>query len=85
MNDTIENIKGTRGLGPSPSLAISRQTVWDGQLSLGMNGESTRCQCVIKVAYIGVLIHSSACNKDRAARGCWEKWQVSWRLGEALH
>ena len=49
-----------------------------------MNGESTQRQFVVKVAYIGVLIHSSACNKDRAAGGNWGKWQVRSRLGEAI-
>ena len=49
-----------------------------------MNGESTQRQFVVKVAYIGVLIHSSACNKDRAAGGCLGKWQVSSGLGEAV-
>lgn len=52
--------------------------------SFGMNGESTRRQSVVKVAYIGVLIHSNARNNDRAAGGCWANRQVSSRLGEPI-
>jgi len=48
--------------------------------SLGMNGESTQRQSVVEVAYIACLIHSSACNKDRATGGCPVKRQVSSRL-----
>lgn len=49
-----------------------------------MNGGSTRRQSVVKVAYISVLIHSSARNNDRAAGGCWAKREVSSRLGETI-
>ena len=49
-----------------------------------MNGESTQRQFVVEVAYIACLIHSSACNKDRATGGCPVKRQVSSRLGGAV-